>query len=121
MSNQVIPCSLQCYDFTSFSKCNHEARLQQSTSGSSTFTKVHQPTITAYYTESTKYNSTHPLKKHIPTKLVYFIAGTLQSFSLVELNNFQNLMATMDSQYIIYCHKHLSTMLIKSSFDEIQQ
>ncbi|XP_022245443.1 uncharacterized protein LOC106462463 [Limulus polyphemus] len=99
---------------TSSQMCNHEAELQKSTSGSGTSAQMQQPTITAYCTESTKYKFTHYRQKHITNKLVNFIAGTLQPFSVVESKDFQDLMAAMDSRYISSSRNHLSTTLIES-------
>ncbi|XP_022251895.1 uncharacterized protein LOC111087892 [Limulus polyphemus] len=92
-------------------KHNQGTELRKSTPGSGISVQMQQPAITA----------THPRQKHITNKHVNFIASTLQSSSVVKLKDFQDLMATMDFRYVLPSRKHLSTMLIKSRFDEVQQ
>ena len=48
-----------------------------------------------------------------------FVAGTLQPLSVVETEEYRDIMEVMDPRYIVPCRKHLSTKLIPNKCEDL--
>ena len=84
-------------------------------------TTADQPSITSFIQGAKKYSSTDPRQTRITNAITDFVAGTLQSLSVVESNHFKGLIQSLDSRAAIPSRKHLSTNLIKNRANEIKK
>lgn len=53
-----------------------------------------------------------PCQKRITDTIITFVSGTLQSLSVVEAEEFKNMIEVMDPRATIPSRKHLSTKLL---------
>ena len=84
-------------------------------------TTANQPSIASFIQGAKKYSSTDPRQIRITNAITDFVAGTLQSLSVVESNHFKELIQSVDSRAAIPSRKHLSTNLIKNRANEIKK
>ena len=68
-----------------------------------------------------KYSVNNPRQIRIANAIIYFVAGTLQSLSLVESTQFKELIQSLDPRASIPSRKHLSTKLIVEKAEEIRK
>ncbi|XP_063430349.1 E3 SUMO-protein ligase ZBED1-like [Mytilus trossulus] len=71
-----------------------------------------QPTLTQCIKKSVKYSPSDPKQLEMTNALIMFIAGDLLPLSIVESEEFKNLMEKADTKYQVPSRKHLSSKLL---------
>ncbi|CAG2196623.1 unnamed protein product [Mytilus edulis] len=72
-----------------------------------------QPTLTQCIKKSVKYSPSDPKQLEMTNALIMFIAGDLLPLSIVESEEFKNLMEKADTKYQVPSRKHLSSKFEK--------
>ena len=80
-----------------------------------------QPTIGACVTQRAKYKQNDPKQQRFLRNLPMFVASSLQSFSVVDDEEFRNMIMDLDSRIVCPSRKHLSTKLIPDKALEMQK
>lgn len=79
-----------------------------------------QPTLTQCIKKSVKYSPSDPKQLEMTNALIMFIAGDLLPLSIVESEEFKNLMEKADTKYQVPSRKHLSSKLLHEKSVEIK-
>ncbi|XP_063426837.1 E3 SUMO-protein ligase ZBED1-like [Mytilus trossulus] len=79
-----------------------------------------QPTLTQCIKKSVKYSPSDPKQLEMTNALIMFIAGDLLPLSIVESEEFKNLIEKADTKYQVPSRKHLSSKLLHEKSVEIK-
>lgn len=80
-----------------------------------------QSSIASFMRDKKKYDANDPRQKRITDAITSFVAGTLQSLSIVEAEDFRDMIATVDPRAVVPSRKHLSSKLLEKNSGEIRE
>ena len=99
----------------------HPKELTKQHTRDTGFKSEQQPSIAAFASTPKKYTHKEPRQVRITDKVVNFVAGTLQPLSVVETEEYRDMMEVMDPRYIVPSRKHLSTKLIPNKCEDLNK
>ena len=80
-----------------------------------------QPSMNTFCSTPKKYSKTDPRQVRKTANIVNFVAGTLQSFSIVDSEEFKQLIEEKDAGFTLTCRQHLSKVPIPNKCEQLHE